>query len=237
MTDIMTKQILDEQIVPIKTQHLGPVSNWREELANGGELRLEYQLDGEAKLDDRLVSVSFFVPATKNENGDILGTGLESGTLPIPKMDTVRRIGAIPAITADGEVQIVDGYPVVAEKIEGVNIPHEAVTRFVPIHGGMGLKISGGTLKPKFIPNDDPQAPKQPVHRGVQNGGLQCFYLNDVVDEEHLHHTCHVHGSVRVLAQHQRHQCHMPRMLRVVLAPRLVQVVRAPEHSLRPVNL
>lgn len=175
---IETRTVIAAQVCRIRTVHLSPVTSWRDELKKGQPLRMEFLLSTELVHHDEVLQAQLRIPTKVLDGGmSVSPLGIESGTPLIPGVDTLRKKAARPAIV-DGKVFLNElGLPVIEEEIEGVTeIPTLAVLRFVPIHAGRGIKISGGTFTPKFfsIPGQTTMVAAKTAqnHGGIQTGWL-----------------------------------------------------------------
>lgn len=175
---IENRILVADQVCRVKSVHLSPVTSWREELKKGQPLRMEFLVLTELIHKDQLLQAQVRIPTRVLEGGlSVSPLGIESGTPLIPGVDTIRKRAARPAIV-NGAVHLDEtGLPVIDEVVEGLaEVPTLAVLRFVPIHSGRGLKISGGTFTPKFYPV--PGGGMLPARTAQNHGAVQTGWLD-----------------------------------------------------------
>lgn len=102
--------------------------------------------------------------------GNVFGIGFESGTPPVPEghRDAAKTVmvGGRVALDKDG-LPLVDG-------TEKPGTSHWAVARFIPVKAGASLKVTGGMIFPKRMPDGPTKGVAICNGRGTQCVNLTC---------------------------------------------------------------
>ena len=173
------------QVARVDDVNLAPVDYWREELAAGKPLRMEYRINVILQHGETLLKALVRVPTTASADGlSVTPLGIESGSPLIPCVDSKavdrkgRKRGAARPLIEENKIVINDlGLPVADEDVPGVeSIPHLTIRRFVPCHSAKGIKFESAIFTPKTF--TDANGVVQHARTSESHGSVQVGYLD-----------------------------------------------------------